>query len=67
MFYQRFFEKSLEHLRDDGHMILYCNEGAFVKKQLRLHPVFRLEKEFAVGRKGDFALYIIGLRGQHIS
>lgn len=67
LFYQRFFEKSLEHLSGDGHMILYCNEEAFVKKQLRLHPVFRLEKEFAVGRKGEFALYIIGLRGQHIS
>ena len=67
LFYQRFFEKSLEHLSGDGHMILYCNEEAFVKKQLRLHPVFRLEKEFPVGRKGEFALYIIGLRGQHIS
>lgn len=58
-FYRKFFDKSQEHLSSKGYMILYCNEGAFVKKQLRMHPMFRLEKEFVMGQKGDFALYII--------
>lgn len=61
-FYRKFFDKSQEHLASKGYMILYCNEGAFVKKQLRMHPMFRLEKEFVMGQKGDFALYIIGVK-----
>lgn len=61
-FYRKFFDKSLEHLNRDGHMILYCNEGNLVKKQLRLHSEFWLEKEFVMGQKGDFALYIIKVK-----
>ncbi len=61
-FYRKFFDKSQEHLASKGYMILYCNEGAFVKKQLRMHPMFRLEKEFVMGQKGDFALYIVGVK-----
>ena len=61
-FYRKFFDKSQGHLTSGGYMILYCNEGSFVKKQLRLHPLFRLEKEFVIGQKGDFVLYIIGVK-----
>ncbi len=59
MFYRDFFKKSKEHLVKGGIMVLYCNENAFVKKQLRLHPEFHLVKEFEIRPKDGFTLSII--------
>lgn len=61
-FYQKFFEKSAELLAPGGVMILYSNEGGFVKKQLRLHPEFKLRQEYVISEKDGFCLYIIGFR-----
>lgn len=61
-FYASFFEKSKELLAPDGVIILYSNEEGHVKKQLRLHPCYRLIREFCVREKEHFYLYVIGLR-----
>lgn len=61
-FYRKFFEKSKEHLKKDGYMILYGNEAGFIKKQIRLHPEFHLVKEFVIRPKDQFVLYVISLK-----
>ncbi|MBO5372938.1 MAG: methyltransferase [Lachnospiraceae bacterium] len=62
MFYEAFFRKSEELLAPKGVLILYSNETGFIKKQLRLHPKLRLQQEYIIRKKDQFALYIIGLR-----
>ena len=62
-FYQHFFEKARTLLTEDGHIIMYTNEVAFVKKQLRLQPDFKLLQEFEIRKKDNFHLFVIGMRG----
>lgn len=62
LFYQRFFDKSEELLAPGGVMILYSNENGFIKKQLRLRPVYKLYQEYLISEKEQFYLYIIGIR-----
>ena len=59
-FYQGFFDKSQELIAPDGILLLYSNENGFIKKQLRLHPAFRLRKEFLISEKDQFYFYVIG-------
>lgn len=59
-FYQGFFDKSQELMAPGGILLLYSNENGFVKKQLRLHPGFRLHKEFLISEKEPFYFYVIG-------
>ncbi len=59
-FYRAFFDKSQELIAPDGIMLLYSNENGFIKKQLRLHPGFRLYKEYLISEKEQFYFYIIG-------
>lgn len=61
-FYRGFFDKSEELLAPDGILILYTNENGFVKKQIRLHPAFKLCREFPIREKEQFYLYIIACR-----
>ncbi len=60
--YRRFFEKSDEVLEDDGRMIFFSREMGLVKKQLRLHPQFRLAQEFCVQEKNGSYLFIVEKR-----
>lgn len=62
-FYAGFFDKSDELLSPDGILVLYSNERGFVRKQLRLHPVFSLLEEWLIMEKGQFYLYVIGRKG----
>ncbi len=62
LFYRRFFDKSEEILAPGGVMILYSNENGFIKKQLRLHPGYKLYQEYKISEKEQFNLYIIGVR-----
>ena len=57
--YASFFEKAREVLKVQGIVILYSCETGFVKKQLRLHPEFRLKTEFELRKKDDAHLFII--------
>jgi len=61
-FYARFFEKSKSLLAEDGIIIMYSNEVGFVKKQLRLHPCYRLIQEYTVRKKDSYCLFIIGMK-----
>ena len=61
-FYGQFFRKAKTLLTDDGKIIMYTNEGGFVKKQLRLQPEFRLVQEFCIRKIEGFYLYIITKR-----
>jgi len=64
LFYKRFFDKSKEILAPGGVMVLYSNENGFIKKQLRLHPEYKLYQEYLIIEKEQFYLYIIGLRNR---
>lgn len=60
--YRRFFEKSDEVLAMDGRMIFFSREMGLVKKQLRLHPQFRLTQEFCIQEKNGSYLFIVEKR-----
>ena len=60
--YRRFFEKSEDVLADDGRMIFFSREMGLVKKQLRLHPQFRLVQEFCIQEKNGSYLFIVEKR-----
>ncbi len=62
-FYQRFFTKLPEILAKQATIILYTNEVGFVKKQLRIHPEFVLQREYCMQKKNDFYLFIIEAKG----
>jgi 2-polyprenyl-3-methyl-5-hydroxy-6-metoxy-1,4-benzoquinol methylase len=55
--YGEFFRKSKELLKNQGKIILYSSEKAFVKKHLRLNGEYRLLREFPLQEK--ISLYII--------
>ena len=57
------FDCAGKFLKNGGHMILYSNEGGFVKKQLRRHMEYRLLDEFCIREKEGFYLFIVGKRG----
>lgn len=59
-FYSQFFDCAGKFLKNGGHMILYSNEGGFVKKQLRRHMEYRLLDEFCIREKEGFYLFIVG-------
>ncbi len=60
-FYRSFFDQAEALLAPDGVLLLYSNENGFVRKQLRLHPAFRLYQEYPMQEKGKFSFYIIGM------
>lgn len=61
-FYDQFFEKSMSILKDDGVMVLYSDEAAFVKKQIRRHERLKLETEYPINDRESSYLYIIRAR-----
>ena len=60
--YASFFDKAQEILSDDGIIIMYTNEMAFVKKQLRLHKNIQLLQETLMQKKSEFYLIILGYK-----
>lgn len=60
MFYQQFFEKAGELLKEHGRIFLFCNENGLVKKHLRLlSGSMRLKQEFCIREKDGAYFYII--------
>lgn len=62
-FYEVFFERAPKLLRPGAVMVLYSNEGGFIKKQLRLHREYRMQEEFCIREKDGFCLFIIEYKG----
>lgn len=62
LFYERFFDKSMELLAPGGVLILYTDENRLVKKQIRLHPGFLLHEEFQIQKKEPTYLFVIGTK-----
>lgn len=60
--YGSFFDKAEEILADEGIIIMYTNEMAFVKKQLRLHKKMKLLQETLMQKKSEFYLIILGYK-----
>ena len=58
-FYAGFFTKAKGILQKQAVMILYTNELAFVKKQLRLHSEYKLLQETCLQPKNEFYLLVI--------
>lgn len=58
-FYERFFKKSDEMLKNDGIMIITCCEKNLVKKHLRLNDSFKLLREFTLSEKEDREIFVI--------
>lgn len=62
-FYQSFFVKALELLRERGRIFLYCNENGLVKKHLRLlGDSLNLKQEFCIREKDGTYFFIIEKR-----
>lgn len=61
--YASFFKQSSDLLCTGGRIIMYCNEQAFVKKQLRLHKEFVLREEFLIRKKDGYCLYVLEKKG----
>lgn len=62
-FYEAFFGRAPKLLKPGAVLILYTNEGGFVKKQLRLHREYRMLEEFCIREKDGFYLFIIAFKG----
>lgn len=60
--YAGFFRKAGEILAEDGIMVLYSNEPGLLKKQLRLHREYQLLEEAKLQSKGEYGLFVIGMR-----
>lgn len=60
--FQGFFERAPRILEKGGVIVMYTNENGFVKKQLRLHKNLELLKEYCIRPKGEWFLFIIGVR-----
>lgn len=59
MLYQKLFDRACEWLNPSGILLIYSSEVGFVKKQIRIHEKFRLEKEFCISEKQKQYLYVI--------
>lgn len=57
--YQKLFDRAQEWLHPSGLLMIYSNEIGFVKKQIRLHERFTLEREFCISEKQKQYFYII--------
>ena len=57
--YQKLFDRAQEWLHPSGLLMIYSNEIGFVKKQIRLHEKFKLEREFCISEKQKQYLYVI--------
>lgn len=62
-FYGKFFQKSVEILKKGAVVVMYSNEEAFVKKQLRLRTDYRLLQEYCIREKEHFYLFVIQYKG----
>lgn len=58
----KLFERAQEWLNPNGLLFVYSGEGGSIKKQIRLHEAFKLEKEFCISEKQKQYLYIIRYR-----
>lgn len=59
LLYQKLFDRASEWLQPSGILLIYSTEVGFVKKQIRLHEKFKLEKEFCISEKQKQYLYVI--------
>ena len=57
--YQKLFDRAQEWLKPSGILFLYSAEVGFVKKQIRIHEKFRLEREFCISEKQKQYFYVI--------
>lgn len=63
-FYERFFQKAAQQLKENGILILYSNEIGFVKKQLRLDSRFRLLQEYCMRKKDGYYIFVVRYKGE---
>lgn len=63
VFYQKFFEKSAEVLKEKGKIIMYTNENNLVKKQLRIGKNFKMLQEYSMDEKDIHYFFIMEKRG----
>lgn len=57
--YQKLFDRAQEWLNPGGILLLYSTEVGFVKKQIRIHEKFKLEREFCISEKQKQYFYVI--------
>lgn len=63
VFYEKFFMKAEEILKNKGIILMYSNEKNFVKKQLRVRKAFAMLQEHSMDGKDLYYLFIIEKRG----
>ena len=58
--YRRFFDHSLNLLREKGLLVLYTMEKKWVKEEIDARASLRLLKEAVINEKKGYAVMIIG-------
>ncbi|MGN0483581.1 MAG: methyltransferase domain-containing protein [Lachnospiraceae bacterium] len=58
-FYRLFLEKSEEVLKPGGRIVCYSGEVGCLKKQMRLHPNWKLRKEWEIRKKEGTSLLVL--------
>lgn len=57
--YEKLFTRAEEWLNPGGILVLYSGEEGMVKKQVRLHKSFKMEKEVCISEKQKQYLFVI--------
>ena len=62
--YGQFLTKAEKLLTPDGTILLYSHDRGYAKKHLRMHPAWKLEKEWCISEKeGAYLFYIVRVNG----
>ena len=62
--YEMFFTQAAGLLKQNGVILLHSGELGFVKKYLRLHKEYHLEREYCLSEKNKMYLFILTYRGE---
>ena len=62
--YEMFFSQAAKFLKKNGVIILHSGEMGFVKKYIRLHREYHLEREYCLSEKNKMYLFILIYRGE---
>ncbi len=62
--YEMFFSQAAKFLKKNGVIILHSSEMGFVKKYIRLHREYHLEREYCLSEKNKMYLFILIYRGE---
>ncbi|MDY3766192.1 MAG: methyltransferase [Lachnospiraceae bacterium] len=57
--YRKFFEKAMTHLKDGGIVLLYSSEKAWIQRNCRRYPQYRICREYVINEKENQSLFVL--------